>query len=99
MNFSVDDEIIDSKVQIIIRKIFKDRAPNLFELCKILLSRLNHQTLSKNQMELISTLPIDTTSFNDLEESLIHDYGLVIRAISEMNHSFERALSICLFGN
>ncbi len=50
-------------------------------------------------MEFISTLQIDTTSFNDLEESLIHNYGLVIRPISEMNHSFERALSICLFGN
>jgi hypothetical protein len=50
-------------------------------------------------MNFMPSLEIDTAYLNDLKESLLHEYGLIIRSISETNHSFERALSISLFGN
>lgn len=50
-------------------------------------------------MEFLSTLQIDLACYNDLKETLLLEYGLIIRLISETSHSFERALSICLFGN
>lgn len=50
-------------------------------------------------MESISTLEIDPTYLKDLRETLLVDYRLIMRLISETNRSFERALSVCLFGN
>ncbi len=50
-------------------------------------------------MNFMPSLQIDTAYLHDLKESLLYEYGLIIRSISETNRSFERALSICLFGN
>jgi len=50
-------------------------------------------------MEFLSTLEIDAAYLKHLGETLLVDYGLIIRSISETNRSFERALCICLFGN
>jgi len=41
----------------------------------------------------------DILKINHIEERLFHEYGLHITYISEIDRSFERALSRCLFDN
>jgi hypothetical protein len=42
---------------------------------------------------------INTLTINNIKKRLIDKYGLNIRSVSQIEYSFERALSICLFDN
>lgn len=46
-----------------------------------------------------SNLQIDEKCLTDLRKSLLLDYGLSICSITATDRTFERALSVCLFGN
>ncbi len=44
-------------------------------------------------------IDIDVVSLNQIQEQLSINYGLVVRPTSNIDRSFERAMSICLFEN
>jgi hypothetical protein len=50
-------------------------------------------------MNFASTLEVDTVKLNHISDYFLEKYGLNIRSISKINHSFERTLSISLFGS
>ncbi len=46
----------------------------------------------------VSSVGIDTSALNHITNKLAEKYGLIVRSVSSIDCSFERALSICLFG-
>ncbi len=47
---------------------------------------------------LASIIDVDSSDLNQIANGLMEKHGLIVRSISNIDRSFERALSICLFG-
>ena len=50
-------------------------------------------------LELTWFIDIDDENMKYIKYNVLEENGLVLRSISDIDRSFERALSICLFGS
>ncbi len=57
------------------------------------------QFITSKKMNSISVLLNNSINIYDIKDHVYEKYGLIIRSISSIDRSFERALSVCLFGN
>ena len=62
-------------------------------------NKLVHISVTMTEKMSLFSVDIDTNQLDALKITLVQQYGLIVHGISNMDCSFERAVSVCLFGN